>query len=71
MLRRAFLPTFYDLYQLIIAVIGMVGVNRMLFEFSWRLSVAYAAATVAAYWAGQGFVALLQNPRKRPWTEPF
>jgi hypothetical protein len=64
MLRRAFLPTFYDLYQMIIAVIGMIGVNRILFGFSWRVSVEYALVTVAAYWVGQGFVALLQKSPK-------
>lgn len=63
MLRRAFVPTFYDLYQLIIAVIGMIGVNRVLFELPWSQSIPYALTTVAAYWAGQGLVSLLQSPK--------
>lgn len=61
MLRRAFLPTFFDLYQLFLAVIGMVGVNRILFEYRWVLSVKYALVLVAAFWIGQGLLSLFQS----------
>ena len=67
MLRRTTplpLPTFYDLYQTLIAIIGMVGVNRILFEFSWPRSIGYAVCTVMAYWAGNGLVTLLQKGLK-------
>ena len=64
MLHRSFIPTFYDLYQMFIAILGMVGVNRVLFGFSWLISVEYAVAAVAAYWIGQSLVGALQNSRK-------
>jgi hypothetical protein len=62
--RRSILPTFYDLYQTLIAIIGMVGVNRILFDFAWSRAIGYALCTVLAYWAGQGLVVLLQRSAK-------
>lgn len=67
MLRRispTSLPTFYDVYQTVIAILGMLGVNRILFEFSWSRSIGYAVGTVMAYWAGTGLVSLLQRSLK-------
>lgn len=58
------LPTVYDLYQTLIAIIGMVGVCRILFDFAWPPAVGYAVVTVAAYWAGTGLMGLVQRPAK-------
>lgn len=59
------LPTFYDLYQTLLAIVGMVGVCRILFDFSWLPAAGYAVGTVAAYWAGTGLFSLFQKGGKR------
>ena len=64
MLGRTPLPSFYDLYQTLIAIIGMVGVNRILFELPWPRATGYAVVTVLAYWVGTGLVSLFQKPAK-------
>jgi len=58
------LPTFYDLYQTLLAVIGMVGVCRLLFDFAWPRAIGYAVITVFAYWAGIGLVTIFQKVAK-------
>ena len=63
--RRSLLPSFYDIYQTIIAIIGMVGICRMLMEFSWTRSIVYSVVTLAAYWLGNGIVALVQKLRAK------
>lgn len=64
MLGRTPLPSFYDLYQTLIAIIGMIGVNRILFELPWPRAFGYAVVTVLAYWAGTGLVSLFQKSAK-------
>ncbi len=64
--RRTLLPTFYDVYQFLLAVIGMIGVCRLLFDFSWTRSVGIGAMYVTAYWLGMGLHSLLQ-PRLQKW----
>jgi hypothetical protein len=61
MFRRAFLPSLYDLYQMLLGVIGLIGVFRILGEYAWVLAVEYAVAGIAAFWIGQGIVALFQK----------
>ncbi len=65
--RRAALPlpTFYDLYRTLLAIVGMVGVCRILFDFSWPPALGYAVGTVAAYGAGTGLVSLFQKSAPR------
>ena len=63
------LPTFYDLYQTLLAIVGMVGVCRILFDFAWLPAVGYAVGTVAAYWAGTGLVSLFQKSAPRRPSE--
>ena len=64
MLGRTPLPSVYDLYQTLIAIIGMIGVNRILFELPWPRAIGYAVVTVLAYWVGTGLVSLFQKPAK-------
>ncbi len=65
MLRRAFDIAHYDLYQSLCAALGAVLVIRILFEYSWQLSIGYGVTMIAAYWIGQGAVSLLTRPRPR------
>lgn len=61
MLRRAFVPSLFELYQLLIAVLGMIGVYRILFEYAWVRSTEHAVITMTACWFGRGLVSLFQN----------
>jgi hypothetical protein len=63
MLRHAFVPSFFALYQVFIAVIGMVGAIRILFEYPWLQCFKYGVGILAAFWIGQRIVSLFQNPR--------
>jgi len=70
MLRHAFAYAHYDLYQSFCAAVGAVLVIRILFNYSWQLSAAYGVTTIAAYWLGQGVVALLTrrpHPSSSTW----
>jgi uncharacterized membrane protein len=62
----ASLPTFYDLYQTLLAIIGMIGMCRILLNFAWPQAIAYSVATVMAYWAGTGLTTLCQALLRRP-----
>lgn len=54
----------FELYQTLVAVIGLIAVIHILFEFAWPRAIGYGVITVAAYWVGQGIVALLQRPAR-------
>jgi hypothetical protein len=55
----------FEMYQTLVAVIGLIAVIHILFEFAWPRAIGYGIITVAAYWVGQGIVALLQRPARR------
>ena len=61
MQRFTSLRSFYDIYQLVIAVIGMVAIIRILCCLPWANSIGYGIVTVAGYWGGQSIVTLLKK----------
>ena len=68
MQRRTSLPTFYDVYQFLLAVIGMVGVCRLLFGFSWPRSLGIGVLYITSYWLGMSAYSLVQ-PRLQKWFQ--
>jgi hypothetical protein len=60
-IRLALVAIHFELYQTLLALIATVAVLHILLDYNWPHAAAYGAVTVAAYWVGQGIVALIQR----------
>lgn len=51
-------------FQTVLAIAGLTVMNRLLYQDSLVMSVAYAAAVTACFWAGRVSVRLLKRRRQ-------
>lgn len=64
-LVRALVAIHYELYQSFLALVCTVAVLHILLDYTWAHACLYGVVTVAAYWVGQGIVALIQRAARR------